>query len=294
MLYFDVHVPESLDDALKVLEEGDGEAVPIAGGTGLIPRLYLRRTRPRLLVDISGFNDLRYIRKDGDYIRIGALTTISDLMESGIVGGPLEAFVHVGGMFGSWQIRNMATVGGNVATSSLIEDLVPVLEVLGARVKLIGRRGERVVAVERLYDRRKRTTLIRPGEIIAEVFFEERKRDYWTAFDKMGRRSYLITALVNVAVMLDMDPKSKHVYDIKVATNALGGSTPGRARRSESELRGRRLDGASMDRFLRAFGDELSPRDDFRASSRYRRSVATVMARRLLEHCERRISGGST
>lgn len=291
-MYFDIHVPESLDDALKVLEEGGGEAVPIAGGTGLIPRLYLRRARPRLLVDISGFKDMRYVKRDGGYIRIGALTTISDLLESDVIGGPLEAFVHMGNMFGSWQIRNVATVGGNVATSSLIEDLVPVLEVLGARVKLIGRRGERVVAMEKLYDKDKRATSIRPGEMISEVFFEEKKREYWTAFDKMGRRSYLVMALVNVAIMLDMDPKSRHVYDVKVATNAIGGSTPGRARRSESELRGRRLNDGNVDRFLRAFEDELSPRDDFRASAEYRRSIAKVMAKRLLEYCERRISEG--
>ena len=107
--------PTNLDDALKFIQHEDKDVAIIASGTDLIPRIRKRQVSPSVLVDISSFqNDLRYIRNSGGVVSLGALTTLTDVLESPLVRDRLSALHEAAELFGAPQVRNVATVGGNV------------------------------------------------------------------------------------------------------------------------------------------------------------------------------------
>ncbi|HMD78509.1 MAG TPA: FAD binding domain-containing protein, partial [Nitrososphaerales archaeon] len=113
MSSLELYAPTDLDDALRFIEQGDKDVAVIASGTDLIPRIRRRKASPSILLDISSFTeDLRYIRQSDGTIRIGALTTITDLLESTMFDGKLSIIREAGTLFGAPQVRNVATVGG--------------------------------------------------------------------------------------------------------------------------------------------------------------------------------------
>jgi len=287
-LEFDVVRPSGIDEAVDAVEGG---GIPVAGGTYLMPRIHLRMVRPSVLVDLSGLRgDMGYVAVDGDYLRIGALATISDLMRARIPGG-MESLRAAASKFGSPQIREMATVGGNLATASAHADLITVFEALDARVKLRGRRGERVVKLGKLY--RAGGLELRPGELLSEIFVEMPRGDHRTSFEKIGRRASNCPAVVNAAVYMEMDPSSGRVVDVRIATNAIGPGVPGRAKAAESELRGRKFTDDSLSNAMSALDGELKPGDDFMASASYRRMAAKSIIAGLLRRSAEEIAGGA-
>lgn len=284
---FDIYLPGSLDDVLRFLSKE--EALPIAGGTDLLPRLQSGKLEAKMLVDLSGLSELRYIREENGQVRIGALTTIAELYESPLLDGPLEIFKHVSRKFGGPQIRNMATVGGNLAASSSSEDLIPVFMALDARVVLSSVNGDRVVPIEKfILDKRK--TARRANEIIKEVAFQRPPERAWTAFDKVGRRNILFIALVNMAVYLRMEDGK--VADIRLALNRVKGKVPERAIKTESFLKGKELNDEVLDEAREVLTSELQLTSDFRASAEYRVKVEKAFLKRLLNYCRRRIEEG--
>ncbi len=139
---YDIYVPTDLHDALSYLGDYGETTSVIARGTDLLPRLRRRRASAVNLLDISGLEkELRYMRKEDGSIHIGALTTVSDLLESPLIGRDLELIRDAARKFGDPQIRNVATVGGNICSATSSEDLIPVFLALDARVKLVQRQG---------------------------------------------------------------------------------------------------------------------------------------------------------
>ena len=284
---FDIYLPESLDDALRFISKE--EATPISGGTDLIPRIRSGELKPKLLVDLSGLSELKYVKEEGDQIKIGALTTVAELYESPLLDGPLEIFKHLGRKFGGPQVRNMATVGGNLGAASSSEDLIPVFMVLGAKVVLASVNGDRMVPIEKFFFG-KRETKRRWNEIIKEVTFLRPLERTWTAFDKIGRRSTLFIALANMAVYLRME--NDKVADVRLALNRVRGKVPERASKTEAFLKGKELTDEVLEGAKEVFEGELQLTSDFRASAKYRVEVQKAFLKRLLDYCRRRITEG--
>lgn len=278
---FDIYIPKDLDDALRFLSKN--EALPIAGGTDLLPRLRSGEVEAKVLIDLSGLSELKYIREDGGQVRIGALTTIAELYESPLLDGPLEIFKHVSGKFGGPQVRNMATVGGNIASSTSSADLIPVFMALDAKVVLSSVNGDRLVPVEK-FVLDKRRTARRSNEIVKEVVFMRPPSRAWSAFDKVGRRKILFVALVSVATYLRMEDGK--VAEARVALNRVKGKVPGRATRTESFLRGKELNDGVLEEASEVLASELQLTSDFRASAEYRLRVGKVLFKRLLNYCK--------
>lgn len=253
----------------------------------MVPRLYLRKTRPKYVLDISGLkSELRYIEVKDDTVRIGALTTISDLMRSSVFNGSLEAFKMVANNFATVQVRNMATVGGNVAQPSPIEDLIPVFLTLDSEVRLLSVDGERTVPLEELYDPDTAwRTLKKPNELITEVSFRIPSGEFWSAFGKIGRRAYNNIAIVNAAVVMVLDPERRSIRDVRIALNRVGGRIPGRARLTERALINKELREDVIDTAVKELDAEYRAWSDARASREYRRLVSKVLVRRLLKYC---------
>ncbi|MEM2040258.1 MAG: FAD binding domain-containing protein, partial [Zestosphaera sp.] len=115
-----------LDEALRLLSRKEDVKV-LAGGTDLVVDLKIGRYKPKTIVDISGIKSLRYIVDEGDKVRIGALTRMQDIVESPVIREKLPVLAEAASMLGSWQIRNMATVGGNLCNASPAADSAPPL-----------------------------------------------------------------------------------------------------------------------------------------------------------------------
>lgn len=274
--------PDRLESALALLaEEPDCEI--LAGGTDLL----LSRTPHKAVVDIMHLG-LGTWRDDDDGLHLGAALTVQDLFESSaarawadgvLVGACLE--------FGTLQVRNMATVGGNVAHALPAADLVPVLLALDAEVQLAraGAAGvaSRILPLDGFATGPFRTQL-QPGELLVEIHIPASSRNRRAQFRKIGRVQKDL-AQVNCAVALDLRPDGVRqarvvlgavhptVVRVRTAEDELAGGTPGSADWT-----------ARVARAVEAVRAFVQPISDVRASREWRRHVAGVLVRRCLEH----------
>ena len=293
MSSLELYSPLDFGDALRYIEKEDRNVTVIASGTDLLPRMRRLKTSPSTLLDISSFKeDLRYIRQSDGVIRLGALTTVADLLESPIFDGRLSLVREAAELFGAPQIRNVATVGGNVCSASSSEDLIPVFMVLGAKVKLVSARGERTLSLEDFVVG-KRETALKPSEILSEVSFEPPGERSWTAYEKLGRRNMLIIALVNEALSLTLEDDLLTIRSAKLALNRVAGKIPALAPRTCEFLAGRKATEETVGEAEKVLASELALTSDFRASGSYRVEVARAYLGKLIQRCRRGIEGSS-
>ena len=285
-----MYVPEDLNDLLDYLDSHQTGVHPIANGSDLINRIQRRQVGTKVLVDLSGLSEFNYVKKEGNIIRIGALTTINDLISSPVIDSRHDVFREVAAKFGAPTITNVATIGGNICAASSSEDLLPVLLVLGAQVRVRSRHGERVVRLEEFL-KGKRITDLKPNEILVEATFQELDENSACAFEKIGMRNSLIIAFVNSAVYLKLDRKTRSVHEVRIAFNRVGGKIPERAKRTEDRLRGRMLDEQAIGEALSSLRNELRLSSDFRVSGEYRMEVAGALFKRALNRCVEKLIG---
>ena len=285
---FDMYVPENLNDLLSYLDDHQSGVQIIANGTDLINRIQRRQVEARLLVDISGLSEFNYVRNDSGKIRIGALTTIQDLISSPLLGEHYDVFRDIASKFGGPSIVNMATVGGNICAASSSEDLIPVLLVLGARVTLRSKNGERVIGLDDFLTDKRQTAML-PNEILIETMFDELDNQSACAFEKIGMRNSLIIAFLNCSVCLKLSKENKRIEEIKIAMNRVSGKIPNRARKTEAELRGNPLTKEKVENAITVLKSELQLTSDFRASKEYRQNVGPVLFKRALIKCSERL-----
>lgn len=270
--------PPSLGEALKMLAELE-EARPLAGGTDLLVDMKIGRLRPKHVVDICSLPDLRYVRREGGVVKIGACATIQEVADHPAVaeGLPLlrEALLNMA----SWQIRAVATVAGNLANASPAADSAPPLYALGAKARLLSARGERELPVEGLLLGPRKTALER-GEIIAEIEVpvDEAFARHW-GYRKVGRRSAFTLSVVSAAVALKLE--GAEVAEARIALNAVA-PRPVRARAAEEFLVGKRLTEEAIAEAAKLVTKDISPITDVRATAEYRRHISVVVVRDLL------------
>jgi probable selenate reductase FAD-binding subunit len=279
------HRPASVAQALRLFEterRRGGSGRWVAGGTDLV----VQRDRAlRWLVDLS-LLPLGYVRRARGGWAIGATTRMADLEHS----KPLRAFAsgilaEAAGTCGSPQIRNMATLGGNLANASPACDLAPPLLVLDASAVIAGRGGRHTVPLERFFRGVHRTVL--NGGLLVEIGVPAPPRAARTAwsFQKLGRLQSDI-AVVNAAVGIALDKAGRCTW-ARIALGAVA-PTPLRARRAEKLLVGSLLDRAAVDAAAERAAAEAKPVTDVRGTAEYRRAMCRVLVARALEECGRR------
>jgi len=290
MLSVELYAPSDLEDALKFIESNGKDVTVLASGTDLLPRIRKRHTVPSVLLDISSLHDdFKYIRQTEGVIHVGTLTTVTDLLESPFFGERLSMVREAAEKFGAPQIRNVATVGGNICSASSSEDLIPVFMSLDAQVKLISAGGERSIPLEEFIIG-KRATVMKASEILSEVYFESLGGHSWSAFEKLGRRNILIVAMVNEALMLRLEDDLRTVSSIRVALNRVTGRIPALAVKTQQFMEGRKLSEETIMEAQRILASELALTSDFRGSSAYRVEVAKVYLKRLIQRCAAKIA----
>jgi CO/xanthine dehydrogenase FAD-binding subunit len=282
-------VPENLVDLLQYLDSHQAGVHLIANGTDLINRIQRKQVTPKTLVDLTGLHEFRYVKREGGTIKIGALTTISELIESPVIDSRYDVFREVAMKFGGPSIINMATIGGNICSASSSEDLLPVLLVLNADVKVRSIHGERTIRVED-FVKGKRITDLKPNEIMVETSFRELEARSACSFEKVGMRNSLIIAFVNCAVYVRL-AENKLCDEVRIAFNRVNGKIPQRARQTERVMKGKKLNEQSLSDTVTTLRNELKLTSDFRASEEYRLEVACAIFKRTVGRCADRLAG---
>src|SRR6266516_4902636 len=270
----EVLLPHSLDEALEIKAEHP-EAVPLSGGTDLMVELNFGRARPPAIVDLSRVAELTTWREEDGHAFLGSGVTYTTIVREMQAYEPL---VQASRSVGSPQIRNRATVGGNLGTASPAGDALPVLAAYDAEiVTASAERGERVLPWDRFLVGPKRNAL-QPDELILGA--------RWTptrgpgSFSKIGTRNAMVIAVANLCLVVDED-----VRTVRVALGSVG-PTMIRAREAEAFVADRLgwddaaagLHDDAIGRFAELVAGAARPIDDVRGSAAYRRHACRVMA----------------
>jgi CO/xanthine dehydrogenase FAD-binding subunit len=270
---FEYHRPTTLKDALRL-----GESIPgarfIAGGTDVMVRMREGKVHASALVSLSRVAELQGI-ESGPPLVIGGGVRVSDLQVSADVARLLPVLVQATRQLGSVQIRNSATVGGNLCNASPCADLAPPLLVHEARVRLESAGGVRELPLEDFFVG-PRTSILEPGEILRAIVVDRAPADARAVFLKKGRVQMDI-ALGSVAVLLQTD--GRRCVRARVAAGSLG-PRPMRLREVERALEGAMLEDATIARAREAASAEVKPISDVRASADYRRHLAGALLER--------------
>ena len=277
---FAFHRPESLDAAIATAREHGEAARFLAGGTDLVIQINRGRLAPQHLISLAGLGLDAIAETESEFV-IGAMAT-----HDAVVGHPafqqrLVALAEASAVIGGRQVRNIATVGGNVVNASPAADLVPVLLTLDATVELRGSAGTRVLPLDRFLVERGRTDR-RPDEILTAIRFDKPPAASATAFLKAGRRKAMEISVVCVAVHLVRGGKAR------IAIGAVASRT---LRVPKAEALVERAGRAAFAEAGRLAAEQATPIDDVRASARYRKLLVATMVERALARCAARIEG---
>ena len=284
---FKIHRPTSLSEALELM--GALESVkPIAGGTDLLPLMRDRAVIVEEIVDIQELHELKGITVEDGTLRIGALATLTEVLESPLVAEKAPILREAVGQIGSVQTRNQGTLAGNICNASPAADSAPALMVLGAQARVSSARGVREVPVDEIFAGPKMNSLAK-DELVTEILIPELPSGSGAAFEKLGRRRGITLAVVNAAAYLAMD--GKKCVDARIALGAIA-ATPIRLPEVEASYKGKELTPEAIEESSRACYALVSPVDDVRASADYRREMACVLVKRAFVKAHTRAGGG--
>jgi carbon-monoxide dehydrogenase medium subunit len=274
---FSYHRPTSVADAVKLLSTLGDEARPLAGGHSLVPMMKLRLATPEHLVDLHGIDDLKGIRRQGNSIMIGAMTTQHELLASDEIAKSLPILHETALLIADPQVRYMGTIGGNVANGDPGNDMPALMMTLGASYHLQGPNGARDVAAAEFYQGAYFTAL-EPGELLTSISIPVPAEGHGYAYEKLKRKigDYATAA---AAVVLTMAGG-------KVASCAIGltnlHETPLLAIEAAKAVIGTSLDAATLKKAAATAEAIMSPAADARGSVEYRRHVGGIMVTRAL------------
>jgi len=275
--------PVTIVEALTMLRDNPGRARIIAGGTDL---LVTRPSDTEVLVDISGL-PLSYIEDDGA-LRIGSTTNFNKIIESEhLKENPLHIIAEAAKEIGHYNLRHLATIGGNLCNAVPSADVATPLIALDAEAIIYGVDGERSVRMEDFFTS-VRVTVLEEDEILKEVMIPRQPPRTGASFKKIKRTKNDI-ALVNVAVRLTIDSEGSCV-DARIVLGAVA-PTPMRARKAEEKLAGMKLTDVLVDEVAGIAASESKPISDVRTNAEYRREMCGVLVKRALREAHERAGG---
>lgn len=278
MRELDYVAPSALEEACRLLLEQDG-AVPLAGGTDILVALEAGRIAPRSAVDLRRVPGLNRIIEGDEAVEIGAMVSMTDLCGSAAVQKYFPALATAASQMGCWQVRNRATLGGNLCNAAPSADTAPPLLVYEAVALIDGVKGSRQVPIGEFFTGPGCTVLIK-GEILAGVRVPKPAAGFTSGYLRRAIRRSMDIPIVNVAAGLGWDGGR-----IERASVVLGAVAPTPIHASEAErlLVGRIPDAGVLAAVAEAAAREARPITDIRASAEYRTAMVEVFVRRLLQ-----------
>ena len=285
---FDYHVPDSVNDAIGMLQKYGSEAKILSGGMSLIPLMKLRLAEPAHLIDINRISGLDYIKESDGFLKIGALAREVDLEKSELVRSKYPLLLDTTLVIADPLVRNRATIGGNLAHGDPANDHPATMLALEAEIVVVGSQGERKIPVTSFFTDLF-TTSLSSGEILTEIRIPIPPPGSGGAYFKLERKvGDFATAGVAAQLTVGKDDVCERA-GIGL-TNV--GLTPVKARRAEEALRGKKIDGESIKRAAQLAAQESEPTADLRGSQEYKRDLVRVLAIRALDRALERSRRG--
>lgn len=284
---FEYHSPKSLGEALALLAKHGSEARILAGGTDLLVDMKQRLIEPKHLIDIKRIPELRLLREDPGGFMIGSAVKLRELERSEAIKERLPLLHEAISTMGSVQVRNMATIGGNLCRASPSADASVALLALDAEAQITGPEETRRVPLEGFF-LGPRATILGQDEILTGVYVPHPPEGAGSSFIKVGRTS-LDLAIVNIAVVLGL--RGGSIDHCRIAMGAVA-PKPIRLRKVEEFLLGRELTSGVLEEAAGMVEASINPITDIRATADYRREASKALLRDALRTAMERSGGG--
>ena len=302
MKKFDYFKPKTVEEALTLLAKYGGKSKLIAGGTDVIVMIKQKAMAPDALISLREIPGLNEIKFNGS-LSLGPMVTHRAIEKSEIIRKNFSALTDAVDDLGSIQIRNIATLGGNICTAAPSADTATPLLVLGTQVKIKTPRGERNVPIEEFFKGPGETAL-KSGEMVKELLIPKPLPNTGSAYHKLQRRLALDLPILGVSVLLSLDknkitcsdllctasPISSILHkmeedeiickDVRIALG-VAAPTPMRAVKAEALLRGKKLSDELLEEVANTASQEAQPRDTLRGEAWYRKDMVRVLVRRM-------------
>jgi aerobic carbon-monoxide dehydrogenase medium subunit len=274
---FDYSSPATLSEAFALLKQHGDEAKILAGGHSLIPMMKLRFASPAHLIDINNIPGLSYIKEEGGYLKIGAMTREVMLEDSELIHSKYPIFVDATKLIADPQVRNMGTIGGNIAHGDAANDHPALMLALRAEVVITGEGGSRTVPIDEFFFGFY-STAVQQGEILTEIKIPIPAKGSGGAYHKLERKvgDY---ATAGAAVQLTID-KGVCTYAGIALTNV--NATPLRASRSEDVLKGNKITEAMIEQAALFAAQDCNPSQDLRGDEEYKRAMVKALVKRMI------------
>jgi carbon-monoxide dehydrogenase medium subunit len=282
---FQYLTPSTVDEAISLLESRGETARYVAGGTDLLVRMKERKIQPDCLISLRRIPDLDRIAagEEGGDFRIGALVTHRMLERSPLIRWHFPIIHDAVSHIGSVQIRNVATIGGNLVNAVPSADGAIPLVTLDARVVLLGPKGRREMELLHFFIGPGQTVLER-GEILTEIVVPGKLPRTGSAYIKYGRREAMELPLLGVGLSLSLEEGGGRCARARIGLG-VAAPTPIRAPQAERFLEGREVDPATLEEAGRIAAEESRVRDSIRGVAWYRREMVRVLVKRMGLKC---------
>lgn len=279
MIKFEYFDPSTVEDAVALLAQYGDKAKVLAAGTDLLVELKYKKIAPNYVVSLHRIADLEgIIYDDNDGLRIGATTTFHSLETSLLIRETYAPLAEAAARVGSRQVRNVATIGGNLCHAAPSAEAAPALLALEAQVEIRSMSGRRKMPLEEFFVGPGKTALA-SDEILTSISIPPSKGSIPGTYLKHSIRKAMDLAIVGVAVVIDLDGENECCQRARIALGAVA-PTPIRAKRAESLIEGKAITDTLIEEAAAISSEESRPISDVRASADYRRDIVKVLVRR--------------
>lgn len=269
-----------VDALLKIKDKEGSGAVILAGGTNVSNYIKQGKIKEGTLVDISRIDALKKISERDGVLEIGSCVTISDILDSGIAKKRVPFFVDSLKQFANPLIRNLATIGGNIADASPVADTAPLLLVLNAAVVAAKKDETRKIPIDEFFNQ-PRLTNLDPHEVITGFLVPFQNKGTGV-FLKMGERNSSAISVVSVAVFIQRN--GSVIEDIRIAAGGVA-PKPIRGKKTEALFTGQSVAAKDIRRISRTIKDEIDPISDIRGSAAWRKELTANLVARGIRRC---------
>ena len=285
---FEYYTPQSVEEAIELLDRYGDDAKIIAGGQSLVPMMNFRLARPEILIDINAIQELEYIKSDGDELAMGALTRERDIEQSPLIIEKWPLLSKAISFIGHSAIRNRGTLGGSLVHADPSAEIPTSLCALNGRVKVVGPSGERTLEPEEFF-LTYLTTSLEPTDLLVEIRIPALPQKMGWSFRELSRRSGDF-AIVAVAILLFTE-KTGVCREARISMGGVA-PTPVRAEEAETLLSGQKITEKLIAEAAQQAAEETDTEPDYHASAEYRMDMARVFVKRGLQEAWNMLNGG--
>lgn len=275
---FNYHKATSIKEAIALSSELGEEAKYMSGGHSLLPMMKLRFATPEHIIDISKIDGLSYIKEEGDMLKIGALTTQTDMEHNALLKESYPIMGDAIWLTADPSVRNVGTIGGNIAHGDAANDQPALMLAMRATVVAEGSDGTKSIPIDEFFHGFYMTAL-EPGDILTEIQIPKAKKNSGGAYHKVERKvGDYATAGVAVHVELDDDGVCQEIGIGLTNVSAV----PMRLERGEELLRGQKITDELIEQVGQMASEDCEPESDLRGSEAYKRSIVNTITKRML------------